>query len=261
MKMIVIKLINKFENENNFSCDNIYELFEKNILNTKKRYVLIEVKSKKFPYENIYLIDVRRQADKILGIIEEIYFKFLILITFYDFMVVSEKEYLNYINNFFTLKNKQNNYIFKNMIFGGFKNDFGLCGICLDKNVFFIQRNFCKHTFHKKCLDKMLVHNNKNNDRNNCPVCRTNFETKYTIKKIAFHDEISEKDKKIIIIYKSSSENILSIIKTFDKKKYFLENEIESIILKLQSNKNDILKLDYIYEKYNRKFIKFCIQK
>lgn len=49
------------------------------------------------------------------------------------------------------------------------------CSVCCDKvkSTEYIRELNCKHTFHKKCIDKWIKHCIKNEEDINCPLCRT----------------------------------------------------------------------------------------
>jgi hypothetical protein len=51
------------------------------------------------------------------------------------------------------------------------------CCICCEKvkKKEYIRELNCGHSFHKKCIDKWLLHTMKTKETVNCPICRSNI--------------------------------------------------------------------------------------
>jgi len=51
------------------------------------------------------------------------------------------------------------------------------CSICCNtvKYTEFIRKLPCKHTYHKKCVDKWLISLLRKSEKMNCPLCRKNI--------------------------------------------------------------------------------------
>ena len=81
---------------------------------------------------------------------------------------------INTINTINTI-NKNGKILTFNPLFNKPTNDNYNCAICLEQNDKNSISTQCGHNFHKKCIEKWMFHNIKENNTPLCPLCNSDF--------------------------------------------------------------------------------------
>lgn len=215
----------------------INNLENKIILQQNYFYITIKFFNKSYIISNIYKLYCN-------NFLKRIYFK---LIFTYN---INIKNYLEKLN-IYVIDSVISIDLYKEKI-DRFRNKLNLkhipiefenniCCICLDRNFFLIRENLCGHSYHKKCINKVLV--------KICPLCRQDLKKKYEI----FTHEFKNKEiLNIVIEYTNNYINTEPILKIMEinNPSYNLLKIINE--LKVIKKTNKILKADFIYrERYN----------
>ncbi len=119
------------------------------------------------------------------------------------------------------------------------------CSICLftklnDNNVIILP---CNHCLCKKCYYQIInLKNNYNHINLKCPFCRTPFNK---------NDIINPITQKLLI--EKHNKNIIELSDNYDHKYYTRSKNIKHYDKKYFYSKNDIINIDYINNKKNKK--------